>query len=194
MKRNPSRYGWIPDLPDQRDVLGADGLAGRAQRAGLERCGDIGHAGAVLQRLAAALGRQPRVARLAPHRAHQQAQVRIAVPEHVLVSVRRAGLRRVLANLLDNALKHGSKAAVSLHRDEHLVEITVEDDGPGIPEPQREEAFRPFHRLDEGRNLQSGGSGLGLAIARDIARAHGGDIVLDQSAMGGLKATVRLPV
>ena len=70
----------------------------------------------------------------------------------------------------------------------------MEDNGPGIPEARREEAFRPFHRLDEGRNLQSGGSGLGLAIARDIARAHGGDIVLSDSALGGLKATIRLPV
>jgi len=70
----------------------------------------------------------------------------------------------------------------------------IEDDGPGIPEARREEAFRPFHRLDEGRNLQKGGSGLGLAIARDIARAHGGDIILSESPLGGLKATVRLPV
>ena len=70
----------------------------------------------------------------------------------------------------------------------------MEDNGPGIPQARREEAFRPFHRLDEGRNLQTGGSGLGLAIARDIARAHGGDIVLSESALGGLKATVRLPV
>jgi len=130
----------------------------------------------------------------AAERAHQQARIRVTAPDHVPVSVRRAGLRRVLANLIDNGLKHGAKVDVSLRRDDHLVEIVVEDDGPGIPEPQREEAFRPFHRLDEGRNLQSGGSGLGLAIARDIARAHGGEIVLDQSAMGGLKATVRLPV
>jgi len=130
----------------------------------------------------------------AAERAHQRTQIRITVPDHVRVSVRRAGLRRVLANLIDNALKHGAKVAVRLSRDEHLVEIAVEDDGPGIPEPHREEAFRPFHRLDEGRNLQSGGSGLGLAIARDIARAHGGEILLGQSAMGGLKATVRLPV
>jgi two-component system osmolarity sensor histidine kinase EnvZ len=113
---------------------------------------------------------------------------------HVQFSVKRAALRRCLTNLIDNALKHGNQVAVALIRDERLVEITVEDNGPGIPDGRREEAFRPFHRLDEGRNLQSGGSGLGLAIARDIARAHGGDIVLDQSAMGGLKATVRLPV
>lgn len=140
------------------------------------------------------LGELVREVAMAAERAHKKAQIKIAVPDHVSVSVRRAGLRRVLANLIDNALKHGTKVAVSLRRDEHLVEIAVEDDGPGIPEPKREEAFRPFHRLDEGRNLQSGGSGLGLAIARDIARAHGGEILLDQSVMGGLKATVRLPV
>ena len=73
-------------------------------------------------------------------------------------------------------------------------EIVVDDDGPGIPESRREEAFRPFHRLDEGRNLQKGGSGLGLAIARGIARAHGGDIVLGDSTLGGLKAVIKLPL
>jgi two-component system osmolarity sensor histidine kinase EnvZ len=75
-----------------------------------------------------------------------------------------------------------------------VVEIAVEDNGPGIAPDRYEEAFRPFRRLDQGRNLQSGGSGLGLAIARDIARAHGGDIYLGKSDMGGLKATIRLPV
>jgi two-component system, OmpR family, osmolarity sensor histidine kinase EnvZ len=127
-------------------------------------------------------------------KARQREDVAVTAPAHVMVSVKRAGLRRVLTNLVDNALKHGSRVTVILTQDERLVEIAVEDNGPGIPEARREEAFRPFHRLDQGRNLQSGGSGLGLAIARDIARAHGGDIVLDKSAMGGLKATVRLPV
>ncbi len=127
-------------------------------------------------------------------RARQRDGVTVETPDHVMVSVKRAGLRRVLANLIDNALKHGAQVAVTLTQDDRLVEIAVEDDGPGIPENRREEAFRPFHRLDQGRNLQSGGSGLGLSIARDIARAHGGDIVLGTSAMGGLKATVRLPV
>jgi two-component system osmolarity sensor histidine kinase EnvZ len=130
----------------------------------------------------------------AAERAQPGARIAVAAPAHVPVSVKRAGLRRVFANLIDNALKHGAQVAVSLTQDERLVEIAVEDNGPGIPEPRREEAFRPFHRLDEGRNLQSGGSGLGLAIARDIARAHGGDIVLSESPLGGLKATIRLPV
>ncbi len=110
------------------------------------------------------------------------------------ISVKKAALRRCLTNLVDNALKHGRHVAVTLDRTPTRAQIAVEDDGPGIPESRYEEAFRPFHRLDEGRNLQSGGSGLGLAIARDIARAHGGDIVLEKSVLGGLKATIRLPV
>jgi two-component system osmolarity sensor histidine kinase EnvZ len=139
------------------------------------------------------LGALVRDAAEAASRAGQQT-VAVTGPVHVQVSVKRAALRRCLTNLIDNAIKHGSKVAVTLTQDERLAEIAVEDNGPGIPDGRREEAFRPFHRLDEGRNLQSGGSGLGLAIARDIARAHGGDIVLGKSPMGGLKATVRLPV
>ena len=140
------------------------------------------------------LGELVRDAAVAAAKARQRDGIAVNAPEHVTVSVKRAGLRRVISNLLDNALKHGSKVAISLQRDERMVEIAVEDNGPGIPEARREEAFRPFHRLDEGRNLQSGGSGLGLAIARDITRAHGGDLVLGYSSLGGLKATVRLPV
>ena len=72
--------------------------------------------------------------------------------------------------------------------------VTVDDDGPGIPPEMREEVFRPFLRLDEPRNQDQGGSGLGLAIARDVARSHGGDITLADSPLGGLRATVRVPV
>jgi two-component system osmolarity sensor histidine kinase EnvZ len=127
-------------------------------------------------------------------RARQRDAIAISAPGPVEVSVKRAALRRCLTNLIDNALKHGQRVAVTLTAGEKMVEIAVEDDGPGIAPDRREEAFRPFHRLDEGRNLQVGGSGLGLAIARDIARAHGGDILLGDSALGGLKATIRLPV
>ena len=70
----------------------------------------------------------------------------------------------------------------------------MDDDGPGIPQDMREEVFRPFLRLDDARNVDEGGTGLGLAIARDIARSHGGDIALGDSPMGGLRATVRVPV
>ena len=74
------------------------------------------------------------------------------------------------------------------------IEIVVDDDGPGIPEDQLEEVFRPFYRLDDSRNLNEGGTGLGLAIARDIARGHGGDITLSKSPAGGLRAIVEVPV
>ncbi len=124
----------------------------------------------------------------------QARTVPVSGPEELPFNGKRAALRRCLTNLVDNALKHGRQVAVSLRRDDRAAEIAIEDDGPGIPESRYEEAFRPFTRLDQGRNLQSGGSGLGLAIARDIARAHGGDIVLSKSAMGGLKAVVRLPI
>jgi two-component system osmolarity sensor histidine kinase EnvZ len=135
-----------------------------------------------------------RDAATAAARARQTDAIAISTPGPLAVSVKRAALRRCLTNLIDNALKHGRRVAVTLVRDEKLVEIVIDDDGPGIAAERREEAFRPFHRLDEGRNLQAGGSGLGLAIARDIARAHGGDIVLGDSELGGLKATIRLPV
>jgi two-component system osmolarity sensor histidine kinase EnvZ len=103
-------------------------------------------------------------------------------------------MRRCVTNLIDNALKHGNKVKVAVTRDERFVRIVVDDDGPGIAPDKREEAFRPFHRLDEGRNLQVGGVGLGLAIARDLARGQGGDILLDSGPLGGLRATIRLPV
>ena len=118
----------------------------------------------------------------------------IDAPSPMTIAVKPHALGRCITNLVDNALKHGRHVFVSVARDERFAEVLVDDDGPGIPEHLREEAFRPFHRLDQGRNLQAGGVGLGLAIARDVARAHGGDLLLDKSPQGGLRAVVRLPV
>ena len=84
--------------------------------------------------------------------------------------------------------------AITGHRDHRWLTVTVDDDGPGIPAAMREEVFKPFLRLDDARNQDEGGTGLGLAIARDIARSHGGDITLGDSPLGGLRATVRVPV
>lgn len=122
------------------------------------------------------------------------ARIRIAARDAATVSVKKNTLKRCLVNLIDNALKYGRHVDVALRRSARAVEISVDDDGPGISEHRREEAFRPFHRLDEGRNLQTGGVGLGLAVARDIARAHGGDVLLEHSALGGLRAVIRLPI
>lgn len=103
-------------------------------------------------------------------------------------------IRRCVQNLIGNAVKYGKSVRVTLEETRHRVSVTVEDDGPGIPEAEREEAFRPFYRLDKARNLDGGGgSGLGLSIALDAARAHGGDITLGTSDLGGLKAVLTLP-
>ena len=127
-------------------------------------------------------------------RANAGSRIKLVAPQGLMLAVKRKALKRCLVNLIDNALKYGNQVEITARQMGRTVGISIEDDGPGIPESQREEAFRPFHRLDEGRNLQSGGVGLGLAIARDIARAHGGDVVLEQSWLGGLKAVVRLPI
>ena len=110
------------------------------------------------------------------------------------VSVRPAAFKRCLANLVSNAGRFASTVAISGHRDHRWLTVTVDDDGPGIPAPLREDVFKPFLRLDDARNQDEGGTGLGLAIARDIARSHGGDIVLGDAPLGGLRATVRVPV
>lgn len=118
----------------------------------------------------------------------------VNVSGDLIIEVRPNALRRCVMNLVENAMRHGTHAQLSASQHDDMVEIAVDDDGPGIPAEQREEAFRPFHRLDTGRTLAKGGVGLGLAIARDIARGHGGDITLGKSTLGGLRAVVRLPV
>lgn len=107
---------------------------------------------------------------------------------------RPASMKRLLANLVGNAQRYGQQLELSAINDGYSMVVHVDDDGPGIPVERREDAFRPFYRLDESRNQDTANSGLGLAIARDIARSHGGDIELDRSPLGGLRATVRLPL
>jgi two-component system osmolarity sensor histidine kinase EnvZ len=111
-----------------------------------------------------------------------------------LVILRPDAFRRCMINLISNAQRHADTIVIDAVRDERFLTINVDDDGPGIPAAQREDVFRPFYRLDEARNQDEGGSGLGLAIARDIARSHGGDITLSESALRGLRASVRIPV
>jgi two-component system osmolarity sensor histidine kinase EnvZ len=111
-----------------------------------------------------------------------------------IVTVRPAAFKRCLGNLMSNAARFGSTIAITGHRDHRWLTVTVDDDGPGIPPYMREEVFKPFLRIDDARNQDEGGTGLGLAIARDIARSHGGDIMLGDSPLGGLRATVRVPV
>jgi two-component system osmolarity sensor histidine kinase EnvZ len=110
------------------------------------------------------------------------------------VKVRPLAMKRCVGNLVANAQRYGGNVVVAAWREQRFVTINVDDDGPGIAPEHREDVFRPFLRLDEARNQDVGNSGLGLAIARDIARAHGGDIVLSTSPIGGLRASIRIPV
>ncbi len=109
------------------------------------------------------------------------------------VTARPMALTRTLSNLISNGVGYGDRCEVRLVKGPRMAEILIDDDGPGIPEDKREDAFRPFHRLDDGRSQNVAGTGLGLTLARDFARGHGGDIRLEDSPIGGLRVRLRLP-
>ena len=118
-----------------------------------------------------------------------------AGPEHAVVRGRPMALKRAVANLVSNAAAYGGGARVSLLPPaDGAMRVLVEDDGPGIAPEQLERVFEPFYRLEGSRNRETGGTGLGLSIARNILRAHGGDVVLANRPEGGLRATAVLPV
>ena len=121
-------------------------------------------------------------------------RAKITVTGEAHLEARPDALRRCLDNLVSNALRYGSHVEISLTQDARFVSVHVDDNGPGIAPNLRNDAFKPFYRLDEARNQDEGNSGLGLAIARDIARSHGGDVTLGDSPSSGLRASVRLPV
>jgi len=114
-------------------------------------------------------------------------------PERLRAQGRPAALKRALANLVGNALAYGGDARLKLASEADAARISIEDHGLGIPESDLETAFQPFRRLEGSRNRETGGSGLGLTIARDILRAHGGDVTLRNRREGGLQALVTLP-
>lgn len=112
----------------------------------------------------------------------------------IVVPVRPNAFRRCVTNLVENAGRYAQHVSVRAGQRGEMVEITVDDDGPGIPEDKREDAFRPFYRIENSRNPETGGVGLGLTIARDVVRSHGGDILLGDSPAGGLRARIVLPI
>lgn len=137
-----------------------------------------------LQALLAEMGERAR-------RAGASVSLEQGAEAHLLL--RPLAIRSCLANLVDNAVRHGSRVALGLEVGAHTVSIHVDDDGPGIPAEQREKVFQAFTRMDPARRRATGGVGLGLTIARDVALGHGGDIEMDRSPMGGLRASLRLP-
>ena len=115
------------------------------------------------------------------------------LPE-LTIRLKANAFRRLLSNVIVNAMRFGKVVRISGKQSAERLWLHVDDNGPGIPPHLREEAFRPFTRLDEARNLDNSGSGLGLAIALDIAQAQGGDITLEDSPLGGLRVVIKVPL
>ena len=109
------------------------------------------------------------------------------------IHVRPNAFQRLLSNVIGNAFRYAKNVEVAAMHGRGSLLVIVDDDGPGIPPEKREDVFKPFVRLDDARNQDATGTGLGLSIARDIARSHGGDITLDDSPLGGLRAVIRIP-
>jgi two-component system osmolarity sensor histidine kinase EnvZ len=121
-------------------------------------------------------------------------RIDLATPASLVVPLKPDAFKRCVLNLIGNATRYAGAVSVSAANSDHFLSITVDDDGPGVPAEAREDVFKPFFRLDDARNLDQSGTGLGLSIARDIARAHGGDVKLADSPLGGLRAEIRIPV
>ena len=116
-----------------------------------------------------------------------------ALPEHHVLPMRPDATRRCIGNLVSNARRYGKHVWITGVAVRDGFDVTVDDDGPGIPPAQRDSVFRPFYRLDAARNPNTGGLGLGLTIARDLARGQGGDVTLEDSPQGGLRVRLHLP-
>ena len=121
------------------------------------------------------------------------ANIVLSSEKRVLISLRPNLFRRCIANLIENADRYASAVLVELTVEVGFVKIIIDDNGPGISEELRDQVFRPFFRLDDSRNLDTGGVGLGLAIARDAIISHGGEIELQDSPTGGLRVMLKLP-
>jgi signal transduction histidine kinase len=111
----------------------------------------------------------------------------------IVCACQSSSLKRALSNLLDNAVKYGKRARAAIRSTSHGVEITIDDDGPGIPEDELAHVFQPFYRIEGSRGRETGGIGLGLAIALSVIQAHGGQLTLVNRPEGGLRASVMLP-
>lgn len=116
------------------------------------------------------------------------------IADGLVLPLRPEAMRRCLSNLINNAQRYAEKVMVTAAPGFQAAEIVIDDDGPGIPEAEREDVFKPFYRREGSRNPTTGGVGLGLTIARDVVRSHGGELSLGESDLGGLRAYVRLPV
>jgi len=117
------------------------------------------------------------------------------IEKNVSLDLKQKAFKRCITNLIDNALRYSNKVVITAEKlDDDNITIFVDDDGPGIPKKKREKVFQPFYRVEKSRNQETGGVGLGLSIVRDIIHRHGGEIILDTSPYGGLRAMIVLPI
>lgn len=123
----------------------------------------------------------------------QGTAVSLEAPDKLWAKVRPNSLKRCITNLINNAARYANEVWITVHAVDFEVIITIDDDGPGIPEKDRQDVFQPFHRLDPSRNTETGGSGLGMTIARDVIHGHGGQISLGTAPAGGLRIEIRFP-
>ncbi len=126
---------------------------------------------------------------------NSQALIRYSTNDQVsAIQGREQSLKRALTNVIGNAFNYGSTVAVSLESNNNKLEVTIDDDGPGIPADKREEVFKAFYRIEGSRNKETGGVGLGLSIAKDVIVSHGGKIELLDSPIGGLRVLISIPL
>jgi two-component system osmolarity sensor histidine kinase EnvZ len=164
--------GMTTDVEEMERMVG--GYLAFARGEGVEQAEPV-NLSAVLEEVAAGARRSG-------------AEIQVNAPEALTLPLRANAVRRAITNLVDNARRHAHRVALAAMPQGRMVFVTVDDDGPGIPPDRRESVFRPFE------SGAAGGTGLGLTIARDIVRAHGGEISLEDSPLGGLRARIRLPV
>lgn len=126
---------------------------------------------------------------------NKKALIRYSTNDQVsAIQGREQALKRALTNVISNAFRYGKTIAVNLESNDKKLIVTIEDDGPGIPADKREDVFKAFYRLENSRNKETGGVGLGLSIAKDVITSHGGKIELEDSALGGLKVLISIPL
>lgn len=125
---------------------------------------------------------------------YSDVSIKSTIQKETEIPAKPEALRRCMTNLLENSARYAKHIKISDKAlDDHHIEIIIDDDGCGIPEDKRSDVFQPFYRIEHSRNQETGGVGLGLAIVRDIVHSHGGEVVLSDSPMGGLRVTITLP-
>ena len=179
MERSAENDALVADVDEMQQML-EDYLA--FAKGGTSEKPETGDIAVILEDIQAALA------------AASGRKITLSVPGPIPAVIRRNAFKRAVTNLVSNATRFGKTIAITAKKTARNLVITIEDDGPGVPAEARETVFLPFRSLDNARNQTVKSTGLGLAIARDIIRAHGGEIHLGDSQMGGLKATIRMPL